>query len=91
MHVQMGIDADVKGGQGRFACLLAQSFEAEDNSSFGKPLLGLPGANVPPFFRFLLSEHLQVMLAPFPRQHPNNLPPPSPLEYSSALRSYCLA
>lgn len=69
MHVQMGIDADVKGGQGRFACLLAQSLEAEDDSSFGKPLLGLPGANVPPFFKFLLSEHLQVMVAPLSMRH----------------------
>ncbi|EIE26357.1 acyl-CoA N-acyltransferase [Coccomyxa subellipsoidea C-169] len=58
--LQMGIDADVKGGRGRFACLLAHSLEAEEESSFVKPLLGHPGANVPPFFKFLLSENLQV-------------------------------
>ncbi len=78
MHVQMGIDADVKGGKGRFACLLAHSLEAEEESSFVKPLLGHPGANVPPFFKFLLSENLQVLHLPsgLPHTtHTGNCPP----------------
>lgn len=58
----MGIDADVKQGQGRFACLLAQDLDAADVSSFSEPVFGaFPGANVPPFFKFLLAKHLQVM------------------------------
>ncbi len=58
----MGIDADVKQSQGRFACLLAHDLDAADVSSLSEPIFGaFPGANVPPFFKFLLAKHLQVM------------------------------
>ncbi|CAL8466637.1 g6173 [Coccomyxa elongata] len=59
--LQMGIDADVIQGQGRFACLLAQDLDAADVSSLSEPIFGaFPGAKVPPFFKFLLAKHLQV-------------------------------
>lgn len=66
---QMGIDADVKGGQGRFACLVAHCAEKDDGMEVTDLGLGLPGASVPPFFKYLLAEQLQARCSLFAELH----------------------
>ena len=58
--MQMGADNDLKGKQGKFQCFVAYDLDAENRAQYDARGRGTPGANVPPFFKFLLAEPLRV-------------------------------
>jgi len=58
--VQMGTDNELKGKQGRFQCFVAYDLDASNRLENAARSRGSPGADVPPFFKFLLAEPLRV-------------------------------
>lgn len=79
----MGIQADEKGNRGQYACLVACSANAEPcEESIG---LAMPGASVPPFFKFLLAEPLQV------RDSPGLMCPCTDAETAQPRRVQCIS
>ena len=62
MCAQFGVDGKLKAQRGQFLCLVAHRQGAcHAGESPDKDVLsGTPGAAVPPFFKFLLSEPLRV-------------------------------
>ncbi len=58
--MQMGTDNDLKRKQGKFQCFVAYDLDAECRAHLAAQRRGTPGADVPPFFQFLLAEPLRV-------------------------------
>ena len=58
--MQMGTDNDLKRKQGKFQCFVAYDLDAECRAHLAAQRRGTPGADVPPFFKFLLAEPLRV-------------------------------
>ena len=56
----MGTDNEQKGKQGKFSCFVAYDLGAVSSRDLAARTHDRPGAHVPPFFKFLLAESLQV-------------------------------
>lgn len=67
MHAQFGVDGEVKAQRGQFLCLVAHRLGAAEAEPAAEQH-SMPGAAVPPFFKFLLSEPLRVWLLCAARQ-----------------------
>ena len=62
--MQMGSDNELRRKQGRFQCFVAYDLCAESRAQCGGQGRGTPGADVPPFFKYLLAEPLRVRPVP---------------------------
>jgi ribosomal protein S18 acetylase RimI-like enzyme len=58
--MQMGTDNELKGKQGKFQCFVAYDLNADSGVNSRIQNIHTPGADVPFFFKFLLTEHLRV-------------------------------